>query len=171
MNTSAVPARNLWPYAIICWFVIFASALAAWTCFAMRQKTDLVGIDYYEQEVRFQRQLDRLNRTAAFRGEVLLQHDASLHEITLQLPAGHLSPPPVGQIHFYRPSNAGLDVNVPLVLDAAGHQRLGTSALRGGLWKVRVQWKQAGAEYFFEQLIVVDESSAGLTALPAAGAN
>jgi hypothetical protein len=171
MNTSPVPTRNPWPYAIICWFVIFASALAAWTCFAMRQRTDLVGVDYYEQEVRFQRQLDRLNRTAAVRGEVLLQHDALRREIALQLPAGHLSPPPAGQIHFYRPSNAALDVTVPLVLDATGRQRLGTAALRGGLWKVRVQWRQAGAEYFHEQLIVVDETSSNLTVLPAAGVN
>src|SRR4029077_442430 len=97
--------------------------------------TDLVGADYYEQEVHFQSQLDRLNRTAAFRGELLLQYDASHREITLQLPSGHLSPVPVGQIHFYRPSNAGLDVDLPLALDAAGCQRLGTAALRGGLWK------------------------------------
>ena len=166
-STSLKPIRNLWPYAIIAWFVIFASALAAWTTFAVRQKTDLVRADYYEEEVRFQSQLDRLNRTSAIRGEVAIGHDATKREVTLQLPASHLSPRPTGHIQFYRPSNAALDLKVPLAVDAAGRQRIGTGALRGGLWKMRVQWSGAGQEYFFEQVIVVDESSPVIMTTPA----
>ena len=165
-STTAKPSLNPWPYAIIAWFVIFASALAAWMTFAARQKTDLVRSDYYEEEVRYQQQLKRLNRTAALRGEVAIHYDAARREVTLLLPAAHRAPRPVGQIHFYRPANAALDFRVPLAVDAAGLQRVGTGALRGGLWKVRVQWSAAGRDYFFEQMIVVDEASPGIAVAP-----
>ena len=128
---------------------------------------DLVRSDYYEEEVRYQGQLERLNRTAALRSEVAISHDAMKREVTLQLPAAHLAPRPVGQIQFYRPSNAALDLKVPLAVDAAGRQRIGTGTLRGGLWKMRVQWSGVGQEYFFEQVIVVNEASPGLAVTPA----
>ncbi len=165
-STLAKPSRNSWPHAIIAWFVIFGAALAAWVSVALRQKIDLVRADYYEEEVHYQGQVDRLTRTAALRSEVSIHHDASKREITLLLPAAHRSPRPEGSIHFYRPSDAGLDFKVPLAVDGAGLQRIGTDALRGGLWKVRVQWNAVGHNYFYEQVIVADASS---QALPMAG--
>jgi hypothetical protein len=162
-STAARPSRNVWPYAIIAWFVLFTAAMAAWITVAVHQDMDLVRADYYEEEVRFQRQLDRLNRTAAVRSEVVISHDATKRQVMLRLPAAHLSPRPNGQVHFYRPSNASLDFRVPLKVDAAGLQCIGTEALRGGLWKVRAQWSAAGRDYFHEQVIVVDESRPGLT--------
>jgi nitrogen fixation protein FixH len=158
MNSGlAKVSRNLWPHAILAWFLVFASALAAWITFAVRQNMDLVQADYYEEEVRFQSQLDRLNRTAALQSEVAITHDAVAREVTLRLPPRHLSPGPSGEIHFYRPSNAALDVRVPLALDAAGRQRIPTEALLGGLWRMRVRWSAGGQEYFYEQVLVVVE--------------
>jgi len=168
MNSLAAKLpRNLWPHAIIAWFVVFAAALAAWITFAVRQNLDLVRADYYEEEVRYQGQLDRLNRTASIRSEISLGHDAAKREITLLLPAAHLTPRPYGAIHFYRPSDAALDFQVPLAVDAAGHQRIRTGALRGGFWKVRIHWSASGREYYFEQGIVVDEADPGPAATPA----
>ncbi len=168
MNPAlAKTSRNLWPHAIIMWFVVFAAALAAWITFAVRQNLDLVRADYYEEEVRYQGQIDRLNRTVALRGEVAIHHDESRREMTLRLPAAHRSPRPSGKVRFYRPSDAALDFHLPLAVDAAGLQRIGTGALRGGLWKVRAHWQAAGQDYFFEQTMVVDEPSPGLLAAPA----
>ena len=165
--TTTKTPRNLWPHAIIAWFVIFAAAMAAWITVAVRQDMDLVRPDYYEEEVRFQRQLDRANRTAAIQNQVAIYYDATKREVALRLPAAHLSPKPTGRIDFYRPSNAALDFHVPLAVDPMGLQRIGANALRGGLWKVRVQWSAAGLDYFFEQVIVAEETSTGITVGPA----
>ena len=159
MNATATkPSLNPWPHAIIAWFVIFAAAMAAWIAVAVRQNMDLVRSDYYEEEVRFQQQLDRMNRTAAIATEVTLNYDATKREVTLRLPAAHLVSRPAGEIHFYRPSDAALDFQLPLAVDADGRQRIATSTLRGGLWKVRMQWSAADHDYFFEQTLVVDEA-------------
>ena len=166
ISTPAKPALNLWPHAIIAWFVIFAAALAAWIAFAVRQNMDLVRADYYEEEVHYHGQLDRLNRIAAIRGGVTVAYDATRNGITLQLPTEHRSPRPGGHINFYRPSNAALDRQVPLTVDAAGRQIIDTSSLFAGLWKVRVQWRAAEQNYFYEQIIVVNESQQVLTVVP-----
>lgn len=157
-STTTKPTRNLWPHAIIAWFVIFAAALAAWITFAVRQNMDLVRSDYYEEEVHYQRQLDRLNRTTAVRGQVAIHYDAVKGEVTVQLPAGHVAPRSTGLVRFYRPSEAALDFEIPLAVDAQGLQSIGRQNLRGGLWKVRVEWTASGQEYFFEQILVADET-------------
>lgn len=171
MNTTRPkPSRNPWPYAIIAWFIIFGSSLAAWVVVAQRQSIDLVRKDYYEQEVRYQGQLDRMNRTAALRNEVNITYHAARRAVTISLPAGHITPRPTGTIHFYRPSDARLDFETALSVDDQGTQTIAAHSLRGGLWKVKVEWTAASQDYFYEQVIVVDESTAGgIAALPSQG--
>src|SRR5689334_23052461 len=54
---------NFWPFAIIGWFIIFATFIAIFGVFAARQKVDLVRTDYYDAEIRFQKQIERQERT------------------------------------------------------------------------------------------------------------
>ena len=154
MNLQTI-RTNPWPYAIIGWFLLFGSAMAAWVVVAVRNDPELVRPDYYEQEIAYQKQIDRLNRTASVRGEVSVAYDYSRNQVTLQLPPTHLSTQLKGQIHFYRPSNAKLDFDLPLDLNPAGAQRVSTSKLQAGLWKVRVSWTSGGQEYFHDQSLVL----------------
>jgi hypothetical protein len=93
-----------------------------------------------------------LNRTAAV--PVALDYDAEHGELKLRLPREHAVSRPAGRIRFYRPSDAALDFEIPMAVDDQGRQAVDVSARRGGLWRVRVQWKAAGQDYFFEQIVV-----------------
>lgn len=148
-------SRSPWPWAIVGWFVVFAGAMAAWIVYAVRQDMDLVRDDYYQEEVLYQQQLDRMNRTQPLRGEVRVSYDASRHAITVALPAMHARQKISGRIQLYRPSDAKLDVTVPLSVSADGTQRIDAKNLRAGLWKVRLQWTADGQEYFLDEPIVV----------------
>jgi len=136
-------------------FALFIMFIVAFIVFATRQKIDLVRHDYYEEEVRFQQQLDRLTRTRPVHAEVAVAYDAGHQQITLTLPAAHAHRPATGQIHFYRPSDAGLDRDIELAVNFDGIQEVDAQKLRAGLWKVRVFWNVDGQEYFFDQPIVV----------------
>ncbi len=168
--TSDRPGRNLWPYAIVTWFVVFASSLAAWITFTLHQPTDLVRTDYYEEEVHYQGQLDRLNRTAAVRDQIRVEYDAPTAGVRVQLPPGHGETHPAGRISFYRPSDSAHDFHLPLQVDAQAVHRSSGVRLLGGLWKIRVEWSVAGKEFYFEHSLVADESPAvaKLTPAPAA---
>jgi hypothetical protein len=163
MNTPAHPpqnllpgsARSLWPYAIGAYFVLFASVMVAWITFASRQKMDLVRKDYYDEEIRFQKQLDRSNRAQSIRGEVHAIYDSTTQSILVTLPAAHVRQSVAGRIHLYRPSDAKLDRVIPLSIPAEGAQRIPAAILRPGLWKVRVEWTFAGLDYFFDDSVVI----------------
>lgn len=147
--------RSLWPVAIVTWFALFIAFLAAFIIFAALRHDDLVRRDYYEEEVRYQRQLDRANRGQAVSREVAVRYDAVNQRITISLPPAQAALHPSGSINFYRPSDASLDHARPLVTDAGGVQHVNASHLRPGLWKVHLYWTVNDQEFYFDQAIVV----------------
>jgi nitrogen fixation protein FixH len=140
--------RNPWPYAIILYFVVFIGGMAAWITFAVRNDHELVRKDYYEQDLNFQNELDGVARAAA--AGVNVSYHASQQVVTISIPFGAAS----GRVKFYRPSNAHLDQDLPLVLQN-GAQTLDVRSLEAGLWRLRLSWTSNGAEYQHDQTLVI----------------
>ena len=151
MNKSS---RNLWPASIAGFFVLAIIFLVTFVAWAMRQREDLVSTDYYEREVRYQRQLDSMNRSQSLAAQVVVTFDPTQQAIVITLP-GDKREGASGQVHLYRPSDARLDRELPLALNADGVQRLDAKQLDNGLWKVRVKWSANGREYFLDQPVIV----------------
>lgn len=147
------PQRNLWPFGIVTAFALFITGTVVLIVISASSTTDLVAADYYEQEIRYQGQLDRLNRAQNLPAKATAAYDASRHAITIALPREHAGAN--GDVHLYRPSTAGLDQRVALQLDANGLQTLNAAQLRPGLWKVKVQWTAAGQDYAIEETVIV----------------
>jgi nitrogen fixation protein FixH len=156
VTTTDGSARNLWPGAIIAFFVVAITGLAAFIVFATRNQMELVRPDYYAEEIGFQRQLDRMNRTGPINAQVAITYDAERQRIRIALPPTHAGQTTSGHIRFYRPSDANLDQDVQLVVDNKGMQDVDAKELRAGLWKIRVYWKSNNEEYFFGQSVVID---------------
>jgi hypothetical protein len=152
--TPASNSRNPWPIAIVAVFIVFAMFIAIFIAWAMHQREDLVAVNYYENEVRYQQQLDRLNQTQPLAAQVAVSYDATQRSIVITLPVAQAREA-AGRIHLYRPSDARLDRDVPLAVNAEGIQRLDARELRAGLWKVRVQWSANGKDYFFDRSLIM----------------
>lgn len=155
-NPSPIPkaAWNPWPTALIAYFVVFIGCIIAYTAWALRQRVDLVGADYYEREIRYQQQIDRLGRTREFARDVAATYDAAQSAITISLPPAHAAPA-TGTIHLYRPADSRLDRELKLALDPQGRQRVDAGTLASGLWRARVQWTVNGQEYFFDRTLII----------------
>jgi nitrogen fixation protein FixH len=143
--------RSLIPIGLIAFFAVFISFIIGFSVFATRQRMDLVANDYYDQEIKFQQHVDRLNHTLPIKSEVTIDYDSTNHMVTIAPPTEQKAVS--GSVQFYRPSDAGQDRHYPLGAD--GGQRIDTSELTKGLWKVRVQWTNETREYFFEKPIVI----------------
>ena len=156
MNTTNT-SRNPWPIAIVVWFILFAIFLVSFIVWAVRQRVDLVSDNYYEHEVRYQQQVDRLNNSRALATQVVVTFDPAAHRIVISLPAAE-SQGATGHIHLYRPSDARLDRDLPLALNASGMQQLDARELRNGLWKVRLEWTAKGHEFYLDQPVIVTSS-------------
>lgn len=140
--------------AITGFFVIAILFIATFIAWAVRQREDLVSADYYEREVRFQSQLDSMNRSQAVAARTVVTFEPTQQAIIINLPEAK-APGAIGSIHLYRPSDARLDRELPLALTNEGTQRLDAKQLADGLWKVRVQWSANGQDYFLDQPVIV----------------
>ena len=150
-----VSTRNLWPLGICLAFALFALGTACLVAMACSQKADLVSSDYYEQELKFQGQIERVKRTDSLGNEASVAYDRLKKAITISMPIDQTHHNLSGRIQLYRPSAAALDQELSLDLNQNGTQVLDASNLRPGLWKVRVSWTTEGKDYFIDKRIVV----------------
>ena len=147
--------KNIWPYAIIAYFVVFITGIVTWVSFAVRHDDQLVRPDYYEHEIKYQTQIDRLVRTRALNSESVISYNFAGKLIRITLPAEMSGRTIEGTIHLYRPSDAGLDKKIPLSPSSDGAQQVNVADLQGGLWKLRLNWKTDDAEYYVEKSLVL----------------
>ena len=151
------PTRNLWPTSIVVFFILAVTFIITFIAWSLRQREDLVSADYYEREVRYQSQLDTLNRSQALAATTVVTFEPAQQTIVITLPPTQPQGA-TGSIQLYRPSDARLDRELPLALTADGTQRLDAKPLRDGLWKVRVKWNANGQDYFLDQPVIVTSS-------------
>ena len=145
--------RNLWPLGIVTAFVLFFAGMAAVVVIASTHRDSLVRNDYYEQELKYQSQID--GGVRAQKAGASIQFDAAAGKLLVSVPAAQLAQKLSGTIEFYRPSASGLDRNVALAPAADGTQTLDVSTFAPGLWQVRVKWNAGGEDYFLEQRIKI----------------
>jgi nitrogen fixation protein FixH len=147
--------NNLWPYAIIAYFVVFISGIVAWVTFASRHNDQLVRPDYYDHEIEYQAQIDRVTRTRALNGESVIAYNLAEKNVRITLPPEMRGKNLEGTIHLYRPSDARLDKRIPLSPSVDGAQQINVGDLKEGLWKLRLDWQSGDAEYYVEKSLVL----------------
>lgn len=150
--------RNPWPYGIITAFALFLAGTAALIVIAATHRDSLVSGDYYEQEIRFQHQIDGAARARQVGATVT--YEAAAGRVAIALPASQTGQPLTGQIDLYRPAAAGLDRQFKLQPDANGVQNLDVSSLLAGPWEIRVAWSAGDQYYFLDQKIVITANNA-----------
>lgn len=150
------PARfDPWPVSIVAFFSLAILGCGTFIAFCSRHPADLISPNYYEEEVRYQGRIDRLQHAQRASSQATVAFDAASKRITISLPAEQARSRPSGQIQLYRPSAANLDRQLKLETDPAGVQSINAAMLLPGLWKVRVSWTVAERDYFLDEKIVI----------------
>lgn len=145
--------RNLWPLGVIGAFVLFFAGMATVVVIASTHRDPLVADNYYEQELRFQGQIDSADR--AQKSGATVAYDSAAGRAVIALPAGQLAEKISGTVVLYRPSEPKLDREFLLEPNADGTQILNVSQLKPGPWRVRVAWQSGGEDFFLEHKFTV----------------
>ncbi|WP_299823144.1 FixH family protein [uncultured Pontibacter sp.] len=145
---------TLWPYAIVVCMVLFMGYIAQFVYKAMNKDVGLVSKDYYQQEINYQDQIEKVKRTQAL-GDVMLDYKADANSILLQMPATYQGKSLTGNVVFFRPSDDKMDKQVLLQLGRDQSQLLETDDLETGVWKVRVSFSDGEAAYYTEKTIQI----------------
>lgn len=151
---------NPWPWSILGFFVCLIGTIIGFVAFAMGQDMQLVRDDYYDHELRFQREIDEVENARGQGSNVSVEFNAAMRSVRVKLPAAHVAAGAKGRIEFYRPSDAKLDFSAPLLVDGDGSQWIGASEMKPGLWKVRLSWAAQGRDFLFRDSVVIPKAMA-----------
>lgn len=144
-----------WPLGIAITYIAFVLILVALIIFSRTQQVDLVAEDYYDREIKYQQQINRIDRAKSLSEPLNWIHDKEKRVLIVQFPS-ELNPDQVrGNILFFRPSDAKQDRLVALNLSADGTQQISTKNLTRGLWKIKVFWHLKKIEYYKEGILII----------------
>ena len=140
-----------WGNKIIFAFMLFVVFLGVLVYRSVNNNVQLVAPDYYEQELTYQDEIDKLKNEKELTESVDIRMDASSDRLYIDFPESHQVQ--VGKLIMYRPSDASMDVSYSLDVDHENQAVLFTGDLATGLWKVQLEWANGTKAYLKEQNI------------------
>jgi hypothetical protein len=114
---------------------------------------ELVGKDYYKDELRYQQVIDGIERANLLHTAVGLIQSAD--KITLQMPDEMKNKSISGSVLFYCAYDSRKDKKFILNMDSSGIQFFDKSAVTPGTYTVKIDWNDAGKNFYTEKSITI----------------
>lgn len=143
----------IWPASIIAFFVAFISFMMFVWAYANSQHIDLVVPNYYERQIKYQQQIDRIQRTKGLPEPLRLNYSSRQRLLEIYFPAFFQPEKVKGNIILYRPSDAKMDYSIAIALNSEGKQFIPTENLLAGLWRIKIDWEADGLDYYYEEAV------------------
>jgi nitrogen fixation protein FixH len=143
--------KSHWGIGIAVVYGAFMLIMVGFVVASRFQRSDLVARDYYEQEVKYQEQIDRLKRTAELGHQISAAYDRHTDNIVVTYPLGLTREHVTGTILMFRPANAAYDRSYDISLDQQYRQLINCDRLPRGAWKLKFLW-QLGADELYSEL-------------------
>ena len=144
-----------WGTRIIIAFVAFFGVIFSLAYICMQQDISLVADNYYEQELAYEDQMERIKNTNGLAEKPDVNLDRKERQVHLTFPENIRDHIYEGSVYFFRPSNARLDQTFTIQLDETGLQTFDLSKFPKGLWRVKVSWKSKNQEFYDESDLVL----------------
>lgn len=120
---------------------------------SFQQKIDLVADNYYEQEVKFQQQIDKSQNVKEL-GEVPVV-EKNENGLSITFPSKQTPIAISGKIVLFRASNNDLDLDIPIKLNEVGIQTIDKDKLVAGKYLLKIEWSFNDKNYYHEEQIVI----------------
>lgn len=143
-----------WGTGMALTFALFASGMIFLASLCMKQNEDLVSLDYYNQEVAFQQQINKESNSHELAKPLQISYDHESRQVEIIFPSELKDETISGSFHFFKPDNAALDFNVA-VQPASLSQSINAAEMKHGLWRVKADWKANDKSYYDEQPVVI----------------
>lgn len=144
-----------WGTGIAMLYLGFVIGILTLVTMSTRQKIDLVADNYYEQELGFQKKLDKKNRANALAEP--LRWEVAEQGVLVQFPQDMVANKLKGTITLYCPADNRKDTKFEVLPGADGVQLIPASKLQAGRYQLQVDWQAGEATYWNEGTIVISE--------------
>ena len=138
-----------WGHGIAIFFACFVAFMLFLVVKSHQQNIDLVTENYYEQELKYQQQIDKVQNTKDLKEGVKVSHSKGSIAIHFPKMAESIS----GNVQIFRPSDARFDMESTLSPDVEGRQQIATTELPAGYYRIKINWKAGAKEYYTEEAI------------------
>lgn len=153
-NKSEKKRGISWGVKVFVINALFVLLILGLVYYSTTLEVNLVTDNYYEQELKYQDQIDKSDRSKSLPEKMNIY--LSNNYIRLKFPElgdiTHFG----GNITCYRPSDHKMDITVPVSLSRNFEQVIPVANLQKGLWKVKADWNFSGVSYFDEKPIMVE---------------
>ena len=144
-----------WGKAITLVFIVFFIAIFTVVYKSTQRDVNLVTPDYYEKEIVYESQIEKIRNTKKLKSVPLLVYQSEGKIAQLQFPDDLVENFNEGEIHFFRTSDSKLDFRIKIFLNKNGTQSYDLSTKKEGRWKVIIDWKSNQVPYYMEQTIFI----------------
>jgi nitrogen fixation protein FixH len=142
-----------WGTGVLVAFGLFLAGILGMVALSMSEDVQLVTDRYYDNELRYQDRIQAMERANGMVTRVHMEPGSGC--VLVRFPRLGSPDDVDGQVTLYRPANRADDRTLPLVLDTVWTQRIPTRMLAPGLWRVQVQWRLHGEEYYAEHPLIL----------------
>ncbi|PJB00045.1 MAG: hypothetical protein CO128_01655 [Ignavibacteriales bacterium CG_4_9_14_3_um_filter_30_11] len=142
--------RYNWGWGILISIIVFLLIMAGLIIFSMNKDVDLVSKDYYKNEIEFQSQIDKENKSKLLNKIVEIHFDKN--NLVIVFPdSTNIS----GVLNFYRPSDSNLDFKIPIKLTDSNKLFVALNKFVKGFWKVKINWEEDDFNFYSENSFIV----------------
>jgi len=142
-----------WGKGIFVFYGLFVLLLVVFLFFSLGQKYELVEDDYYDKSVDYQKQIDKIDRSARLDSNFSTELTGRIYKISF--PGNFRSDELSGELILFRPSDATKDKKVRVQTDSSNTQSVNLANLDAGLWIVKIDWKYKDSTFFHEEEIIL----------------
>ena len=147
--------QKSWPIALGLIYAGFVAALIGFVIFSSFNTVDLVSDDYYNREIAYQKQIERIKRARSLAQPLTWAYDREKQIIAFQFPDTLVRDRITGRIHFFRPSDARKDRLEPVGVDSNNRQIISTVGFSPGFWRLKISWRYNEREYYDEFAVFI----------------
>ena len=141
-----------WGTGIAIFYSFFVIAMLVFVFAATKQDISLVSDTYYEEDLSYQKKLDKMQRTNLLHHVFELSIEQNARGISVTIPEE--LPYFKGNMTLFHPAYASLDQAYPIKNNAQHKQIIPVEKLKKGRWLVKIEGENEGKIYFHETYLM-----------------
>ena len=116
------------------------------------ENRDLVSDNYYEEELAYQKVIDKSTRTTKLSASVKVEIDPINNILDIKLPTEFSNTNTVGKWNLYFAADRKMDME-GTINTSNGNQQIQISEGRSGNYTFKLEWEAEEQSYYFEKII------------------
>jgi hypothetical protein len=136
---------------IVVSFVLFAAFIGTLVVVCLREDISLVSKDYYQEELVYEDQIQRLNNVAGLKEKPVIR----VVDHMVQVEFSQFNTIEHAELEIFCPSNASMDRKFLVKSSDQPVQFFPLDPHQKGMHRAKLQWEMDGKEFYLEEVIYI----------------